>query len=391
MAIEADGERGAGRGVDWTLLKFLAFPLVSLLVLLEVALGGNCLWLVFPTYLLIAFAGDEVLGDDLAMGSRARAWLLDTYLYSALPLALGVTALFAIQVGGAPAWASGAFAALGIDIDARIAATDGWDIAAGAFGIGTFYGTLVNVAHELVHRTGDRAAWLTGRWLLAHTLDTGFAIEHVHGHHRHIGTERDPATARRGEYVLAFAWRSTLGQAHGAFDWEANRLRRKGLPVWSHRNVFLRGQGMSAALMVGVGLIGGGWAVLAFLATAVLGKLYLELINYVEHYGLARVEGGRVRPHHSWNCHNRMSSWVLFNLPRHSDHHMFATRRYYDLRPVPELSGDAPVLPMGYLGSIIAALFPSWWNGLMEPRLADWDARLATAEEVAAARARAVI
>ena len=125
----------------------------------------------------------------------------------------------------------------------------------------------------------------------------------------------------------------------------------------------------------------------AFLAVAALGKLYLELVNYIEHYGLARIEGERVRPHHSWNCHNRMSSWVLFNLPRHSDHHMFATRRYYDLRPVRDLVSDAPVLPFGYLGSMIASLVPAWWNSLMAPRLADWDERLATPDEVAAAMA----
>ena len=389
MQTGAGGARGE-RPIDWTLLKFLAFPLLSLVVLVEVALGGDFLWLVFPSYLLIAFAGDEVLGDDFAMGSRARARVLDAYLYSALPLALGVTALFAIHAGGAPAWVSNAFAAVGVDIDARVALTDGWDLAAGAFGIGTFYGTLVNVAHELIHRTGDRPAWLTGRWLLAHTLDTGFAIEHVHGHHRHIGTDRDPASARRGEYVLAFAWRSTVGQARGAFEHEAERLTRRGLPVWSRHNVFLRGQAMSTALIVAVGLLGGWAAIAAFLVTAVLGKLYLELINYVEHYGLARIEGTRVRPHHSWNCHNRMSSWVLFNLPRHSDHHMFAGRPYYDLRPVPDLAGDAPVLPMGYLGSIMVALVPRWWNRMMEPRLADWDARLASVDEVEAAKRRAV-
>lgn len=390
MAMQTDGMAQGARGTDWSLLKFMAFPLLSLLVLAEVVMGGNWLWLVFPSYLGVVFAADEVLGDDFAGSSKAHAWVLDAYLYSALPLALLVTAFFAMHVGGAPAWVSGPLAAVGFDIDARVAATDGWDIAAGMFGLGTFYGTLVNVAHELVHRTGDRTAWLTGRWLLAHTLDTGFAIEHVHGHHRHVGTDRDPATARRGEYVLSFAWRSTVGQARGAFEWEAQRLARKGLPVWSHRNVFLRGQLMSAALIISVGLLGGWLAVAAFVGTALLGKLYLELINYVEHYGLARIEGTRVRPHHSWNCHNRMSSWVLFNLPRHSDHHMFATRRYYDLRPVPDLAGDAPVLPMGYLGSIIAALFPFWWFPMMDPLVADWDERLATPDEVDAAKARAV-
>ena len=85
---------------------------------------------------------------------------------------------------------------------------------------------------------------------------------------------------------------------------------------------------MSLALVMIVYAVGGWAGVGAFVAAGLLGKVSLELVNYVEHYGLARVEGSRVRPHHSWNCHNRLSTWILFNLPRHSDHHMFATRPY---------------------------------------------------------------
>ena len=387
MAVETAPERAA---FDWSAFKFLAFPLLSAVVAVEVAMGGAWLWAVLPTYVLIALLGDEALGDDLARRSRARAVLLDAYLYCAVPLALLVTVFFVVHAGGsAPAFLAAWVAPLGLDLPARVAATTTLDLALGALGVGLFFGTLVNVAHELVHRTGDRRAWVAGRWLLAHTLDTSFAIEHVHGHHRFVGTQRDPATARRGEYVLAFVWRSTIGQLASAWRIEAERLRRRGLKVWNRHNAFLTGQVMSATLVLGAWALGGGRGVLAFLAVALLGKVALELVNYVEHYGLARIEGTRVRPHHSWNCHNRLSSWILFNLPRHSDHHMFAARPYYDLRPVPELQGDAPVLPLGYLGCMAAALVPPVWNGLMAGPLRDWDERLATPGEAAAARARA--
>ena len=97
--------------------------------------------------------------------------------------------------------------------------------------LGMYYGAAgVNVAHELVHRTDKRRPDLVGRWLLAFTWDTGFAIEHVHGHHRNVGTEQDPATAARGEYIVAFVCRSTIGQWLAAKRYEDERLKRKGIP-----------------------------------------------------------------------------------------------------------------------------------------------------------------
>ena len=375
---------------DWSLVKFLAFPAMSLLVLIEVALGGAWFYAVLPTYLVIALLGDNVLGDDFARRSTARRRVLDGYLYSAVPLCVGVTVLLACHASGtAPGPLAALASAFGLDLASRAATTTTPQLLAGIGGLGLFFGSLVNVAHELVHRTGDRTAWLAGRCLLAHTLDTGFAIEHVYGHHRYVGTARDPATARRGEYVLGFVWRSTLGQIRSAMEIERTRLARRGVSAWSWSNRLLSGQVMSIAIVALVALVGGWKAVLAFLATAVLGKVALEVVNYLEHYGLAREEGKPVRPHHSWNCHNRLSSWLLFNLPRHSDHHMNASRPYYDLRPVPELSGDAPVLPAGYLGCMALALVPPLWRRAVEPRLADWDRRLANEAEVAAARAMA--
>ena len=80
-------------------------------------------------------------------------------------------------------------------------------------------------AFEAAFADGCGAARV-GRWLLAFSIDTGFAIEHVHGHHRHVCTPRDPATARRGEYVLGFALRSIIDGNRSAFRIEAERLGR---------------------------------------------------------------------------------------------------------------------------------------------------------------------
>ncbi len=57
----------------------------------------------------------------------------------------------------------------------------------------------------------------------------------------------------------------------------------------------------------------------------------LEIINYVEHYGLHRRKGEdgryeRTNHTHSWNSNFVFTNLVLFHLQRHSDHHAFAKR-----------------------------------------------------------------
>ena len=106
------------------------------------------------------------------------------------------------------------------------------------------------------------------------------------------------------------------------------------------------------------------------LIQAVLGFSLLEVVNYLEHYGLLRQkrEDGRYErclPEHSWNSNNVASNVLLYHLQRHSDHHANPTRRYQALRHVDE----APQLPTGYAGMIVLAWFPPLWRRVMDPRL----------------------
>jgi len=106
------------------------------------------------------------------------------------------------------------------------------------------------------------------------------------------------------------------------------------------------------------------------LAQAVLGFCLLEVVNYLEHYGLlrGRREDGRyerTRPEHSWNNNNVASNVLLYHLQRHSDHHANPLRRYQALRHF----NEAPQLPTGYAGMILLAAFPPLWRRVMDPRL----------------------
>jgi alkane 1-monooxygenase len=102
----------------------------------------------------------------------------------------------------------------------------------------------------------------------------------------------------------------------------------------------------------------------------VLGFSLLEVVNYLEHYGLLRrklADGRyeRCQPRHSWNSNHVVTNLFLYQLQRHSDHHANPTRRYQALRHF----DDSPQLPAGYAALIIVAYFPPLWFRLMDRRV----------------------
>ena len=115
--------------------------------------------------------------------------------------------------------------------------------------------------------------------------------------------------------------------------------------------------------------LGGATGLLLFALQAAVAVALLEIINYIEHYGLQRrrIEGRYepVRELHSWNADFIVSNWILFNLQLHSDHHAHMRRPYEQLCTV----HDAPQLPAGYPAKVVLALVPPLWFAAMDPRL----------------------
>ncbi|MFT4623156.1 MAG: alkane 1-monooxygenase [Myxococcota bacterium] len=228
----------------------------------------------------------------------------------------------------------------------------------------------INVAHELMHRRGavDRAL---AELLMTMTTYTHFCVEHVLGHHKNVATPNDPASSRLGESVYTFIPRSVVGGLVSAWRLEAARTGRRNIPWTSLSDRRTRGVlqvgGAYALVFAAAGVPG----VLWFGAQSAIAIVLLEVINYVEHYGLSRAEVApgryeRVQPHHSWNATQRLTNWFLFNLPRHADHHAWAHRRYNELRAWP----DAPSMPYGYPTMVLIALVPPLWFMVMNPRVA---------------------
>ena len=115
-----------------------------------------------------------------------------------------------------------------------------------------------------------------------------------------------------------------------------------------------------------------------FLLCAFIAKSLLEVINYTEHYGLVRVPGEKVRPHHSWNSNSVMSSIYLYNVTRHSSHHEKASLKYWELHPYK----GAPMMPYGYLSMLYLAIFlPPVFHKLMSKKLVEWDNKYASNKE----------
>jgi len=243
------------------------------------------------------------------------------------------------------------------------------------FGMGVVSGTIgINYGHELMHQKGRFERWL-GDILLAMVLYSHFRSEHLLVHHRYVGTPRDPVTARYNEGFHRFYPRVLRESLISAFRAEAAKRARKDLPWSDSANPFWRYWILQAAMLLLAFLIGG-WAGLGlFLVQAGTAIWQLELVNYVEHYGLTRKYLGdgkyeHVRPRHSWNAAQKASNWLLINLQRHSDHHYKPDRRF----PLLQHHSDdaAPQLPFGYPVMTVAAMIPPLWRRIMNPRVRSW-------------------
>ncbi|KIC40719.1 alkane 1-monooxygenase [Ruegeria sp. ANG-R] len=243
------------------------------------------------------------------------------------------------------------------------------------FGMGVISGTIgINYSHELMHQNGRLERWL-GDILLAMVLYSHFRSEHLLVHHRYVGTPRDPVTARYNEGFHRFYPRVLRQSLISAFRAERDKLARKDRPWTDPANPFWRYWALQFAMLL-LALLIGGWAGLGlFLVQAGTAIWQLELVNYVEHYGLTRKHLGdgkyeHVRPRHSWNSSQKASNWLLINLQRHSDHHYKPNRRFPLLQH--HSQDTAPQLPHGYPVMTIAAMIPPLWRRIMNPKVRAW-------------------
>jgi alkane 1-monooxygenase len=345
-------------GLDWKWALWIGpIAIFVVIALLDVLLG------------LDGKNPPEEMIDELE-NNRYYRWV--TYAYLPFQYAGLVAVMYFIAVGNpfaALADLFGAVPSAGIFDEVALSV---WDKIGIAVTAGCVAGIGINTAHELGHKKESVERWLS-KIALAQSFYGHFYIEHNRGHHVRVATPEDPASSRLGETFYEFWPRTVSGSLKSAWELEAKRYKRKGTHPFHLGNEVLNAWVMSVVLFGGlIAWLGVGIAPY-LLINIVFGFSLLEVVNYLEHYGMLRAKVGpegkqryeRVAPRHSWNSNNRVTNIFLYHLQRHSDHHANPTRRYQALRDFEE----APVLPCGYAGAIVLAVIPPVWRRVMDKKV----------------------
>jgi alkane 1-monooxygenase len=332
------------------LLPFMAWGLVE-------ATGLGVMWFWGPFFVFgVMPVLDTVIGKDSANPPDSVVKWLEQDRYYRWCTYLFIPLQFIALIGGAWLLAEG-----GLSVVESIGL---------ALTLGCVNGIGINTAHELGHKRASLERWLS-KVALAPTGYGHFFIEHNRGHHVRVATPEDPASSRMGESFYRFWPRTVRGSLLSSWELECERLGRAGHSAWSWRNDILQAWAMSVVLFAALIAVFGVGIAPYLLLQAVFGFSLLEVVNYLEHYGLLRqmredgVRYERTRPEHSWNSDNVSSNVLLYHLQRHSDHHAHPMRRFQALRHFDE----APELPSGYATMIVLAAVPPLWRRVMDPRV----------------------
>lgn len=331
-----------------------AAPLISGALVLTT--GLDIFWWFAPVFIYVVIPLLDILvGTDTANPPESRITELEEDTYYRWCTYLFIPILYLSLIFSCYAWAY---------LDLSLLSAIGLAITTGSAS-----GIAIANAHELGHKRESIEKTLS-IITLAPTFYGHFFVEHNRGHHFNVATPEDPASARLGESFYQFLPRVVIGSARSAWALETARLKRGSKPIFSHHNELLRAWSLSVLLLIIVGAVFGLAVLPFFILQGIYGATLLEVVNYLEHYGLKREkrEDGRYvrcQPQHSWNSNDVVSNVFLFHLQRHSDHHANPLRRYQALRHFEE----APQLPFGYATLIPIAYIPPLWRWLMDKRV----------------------
>ena len=334
-------------------LKYLMSYSIALMAFIGISLGGfyNYLAVVF-TFIFIPILETIVKkSDEEYTEEEKKSRLLDPFfdllLYLNIPIVFGIFFFSLDKL----AFTSSISDIIGIILSASIVmATNG-----------------INVGHELGHRKSIIARTCS-KLLYLPCQYMHFYIEHNFGHHINVATPEDPATARYKQTLYSF-WITSVVRTYVS----AWKIQLKLLKV-SKRNFFSIKNDMVFYTLFQITFLAfvyynfGLYLTLLSILMSVISFLFLETINYVEHYGLLRKKEPsgryeRVKPHHSWNSNHTIGRIVLYELTRHSDHHFKSSKKYQVL----ESLDDCPHLPYGYPTSILLSFIPPLWFSIMNP------------------------
>ena len=334
-------------------LKYLMSYSIALVAFIGISLGGfyNYLAVVF-TFIFIPILETIVKkSDEEYTQEEKKSRLLDPFfdllLYLNIPIVFGIFFFSLDKLS----FTSSVSDIIGIILSASIVmATNG-----------------INVGHELGHRKSIIARTCS-KLLYLPCQYMHFYIEHNFGHHINVATPEDPATARYKQTLYSFWITSVIRTYVSAWEIQLKLLKVSKRNFFSIKNDMVFYTLFQTTFLAFVYYNFGLYLTLLSILMSVISFLFLETINYVEHYGLLRKKEPsgryeRVKPHHSWNSNHTIGRIVLYELTRHSDHHFKSSKKYQVL----ESLDDCPHLPYGYPTSILLSFIPPLWFSIMNP------------------------
>ena len=159
-----------------------------------------------------------------------------------------------------------------------------------------------------------------------------FRIEHIYGHHIHVATLNDPATARKGENFYAFLIRCVFLSIVSAWSIEKNILLSKNISIFNYKNRMFQYFIFHLTVLVTCFAFAGFKGIIFIFAYALVSIILLEVVEYIQHYGLKRdIIDNKLEKYnqsHSWNSRHSIADWSTFNLGLHSEHHSIANKEY---------------------------------------------------------------
>jgi alkane 1-monooxygenase len=158
---------------------------------------------------------------------------------------------------------------------------------------------------------------------------------------------------------------------------EQARLARVNVPFISIQNRWLRGYAMSLPTVFLFWFFGG-WAGLGIMGIAwTISAFELEVLNFLEHYGLIRVKGQPIEYRHSWDVGESPFTQIGFiEIGRQGDHHDRGETHFWELEEV-----GSPDTGIGYYAMFSLLLVPPVWEVFIRPHLAKWDQEMASEAE----------
>jgi fatty acid desaturase len=342
------------------MFDYLKYTLNSALLLASgfgLWLGGNYVWLGAGVLFALLFL-DEFLGPDYSQRDKRFPWLYDSIVVLQVFLGFCVVLLYAWLVG------AGHFST--------------FPVILGAFTTMAFtqFILITPALHELFHRENTFLRWC-GRLGTVLFFDPWREITHVVTHHVRTVTPSDPDYARRGDSLYDYLLRTFGEQIVESYHLEKRMWVKRDRKWWDPRNAWVHRVAMLVSFVALLFAIGGWWAAVSVVAACLFGpRMFLEIFNYTQHYGLVTAKPGHFERHQTWNHLTPIIRIFGLEITNHRGHHEDAYTPFHELEPDPE----GPRQPQ-FLIVILLAFFPPLWFKLLKPLLKDWDRRYASPQE----------